>query len=169
MYCEPQLCDCGKERDLRASKCWTCAGRDIEIDPLHFRLVIANSNSYLKASKVLGVSRQTVKRRCDELNLDVTHMRGAKGRVADNELYLCVGTKRINSTVRRIILRDNLIEYICTNGHPPVWNGQPLTLELEHKNGNPCDNRLENLEFLCPNCHAQTDTSRGKNSRKKAV
>jgi predicted RNA-binding Zn-ribbon protein involved in translation (DUF1610 family) len=38
-------------------------------------------------------------------------------------------------------------------------------LELNHKNGTPTDNRLENLELLCPNCHAFTDNYRGKNIR----
>ena len=37
------------------------------------------------------------------------------------------------------------------------------TVELDHVNGNNRDNRLENLRFLCPNCHSQTDTYKGKN------
>jgi RNA polymerase subunit RPABC4/transcription elongation factor Spt4 len=43
------------------------------------------------------------------------------------------------------------------------WLGKPLILELDHVNGDKHDNRRENLRFLCPNCHSQTDTWRGKN------
>lgn len=46
----------------------------------------------------------------------------------------------------------------------PSWNGQPLVLQLEHKNGINNDNRLENLAFICPNCHSQTPTYAGRNS-----
>lgn len=45
-------------------------------------------------------------------------------------------------------------------------DGKNIPLELEHKNGNHFDNRIENLEILCPNCHAQTDTYCGKNIKK---
>lgn len=45
--------------------------------------------------------------------------------------------------------------------------GQPIPLGLEHRDGRPANNRLANLELLCPNCHAQTTTYRSKN-RKRA-
>ena len=43
------------------------------------------------------------------------------------------------------------------------WNGMPIPLELHHKDGNSHNHSLENLEILCLNCHAQTDTFRSKN------
>jgi hypothetical protein len=43
---------------------------------------------------------------------------------------------------------------------------QNIPLELEHKNGNNTDNRIENLTLLCPNCHALTETYRGKNKNR---
>jgi len=48
----------------------------------------------------------------------------------------------------------------CGNSH---WLGQPMTLEFEHKDGNHFNNERSNLECLCPNCHAQTTTWRGRN------
>jgi len=60
----------------------------------------------------------------------------------------------------------NLIKYKCDEcGQGNIWNGKPLILELDHKNGNPLDNRLYNLRYLCSNCHSQTDTNKGKNSK----
>ena len=46
------------------------------------------------------------------------------------------------------------------------WMGKPLTLELEHKDGNHFNNQRGNLEMICPNCHSQTETWRGRNKAK---
>jgi 5-methylcytosine-specific restriction endonuclease McrA len=45
------------------------------------------------------------------------------------------------------------------------WQGKPLALQLHHINGNGADNRLANLQLLCPNCHSQTDTWGARNRR----
>lgn len=46
------------------------------------------------------------------------------------------------------------------------YQGQKLTLEIEHKDGNSCNNKKDNLCLLCPNCHSQTNTYSGKNRGK---
>jgi 5-methylcytosine-specific restriction endonuclease McrA len=46
------------------------------------------------------------------------------------------------------------------------WNGGVIPLALHHANGNRNDNRLENLQILCANCHGQTDTWAGRNNRR---
>ena len=62
---------------------------------------------------------------------------------------------------RRRILEEQ--EYKCNSCGLSEWMGRPLTLELDHKDGNNANNDRSNLECLCPNCHSLTDTWRGRN------
>lgn len=59
-------------------------------------------------------------------------------------------------------LRRYLVEtrvYACTNcGQDGEWFGRPLRLQMDHIDGNPNNNTLENVRWLCPNCHTQTET-----------
>jgi 5-methylcytosine-specific restriction endonuclease McrA len=67
------------------------------------------------------------------------------------------------SPIRKRILLDNLIEYKCIKcGITDIYNNKPIVLEIHHKNGNNKDNRLENLCFMCLNCHSQTFSWKNK-------
>lgn len=70
--------------------------------------------------------------------------------------------------IKKRLLEDKLIVYecsICKN--KGTHNNKPLSLQLEHINGISNDNRIDNLNFLCPNCHSQTDTYAGKVLKEK--
>jgi hypothetical protein len=85
--------------------------------------------------------------------------------VNDEDLFVENGrTER--TSIRRRLLRDKLIEYVCQIcDQEPWWNGKPLTLILDHINGVNNDHRLENLRWVCGNCNMQLTTfgSRNKN------
>ena len=61
--------------------------------------------------------------------------------------------------------RDNLKEKKCERCGRTEWQGFDIPLGIHHKNGDNHDNRIENLEILCPNCHALTDSYRGRNNK----
>jgi Zn finger protein HypA/HybF involved in hydrogenase expression len=72
--------------------------------------------------------------------------------------------------LKRRLVKENLLKYKCSIcNNPGHWNNQELVLQLDHINGINSDNRLENLRFLCPNCHTQTETYAGRGRRKEII
>ena len=140
-----------------------------------FQQLVQSSTSIGQILKAFGLSNKggnsnTVKRRIKHENIDMSHIilgRGSnKGktytRLTNEEMFVSNSITRRKDLKRRLI-RDKLIPFQCRDcGITHLWNNKPIVLQLEHINGVCNDNRLENLCFLCPNCHSQTDTFAGK-------
>jgi DNA-binding CsgD family transcriptional regulator len=70
--------------------------------------------------------------------------------------------------LRTRILKAGLKEERCETCGLSEWRGNPLRVTLHHLNGDAYDNRIENLVFLCPNCHSQTPNFSGRNGHLRA-
>lgn len=81
------------------------------------------------------------------------------------EKVLVAGRRRGRGHVKARLLNEGLKENRCEICGIDEWLGRPLSLELHHVNGDGMDNRLENLQLLCGNCHSQTDNWGGRGTR----
>lgn len=83
------------------------------------------------------------------------------------ELILVEHSTYHRRSLKKRLIQEGLILERCNEcGLEPVWNNKSLTLQLDHINGVKDDNRLNNLQLLCPNCHSQTQTFGGRNAFK---
>ena len=81
------------------------------------------------------------------------------------EAYLVKGRRVNRMHLKGRLLSEGLKENSCERCGIRSWLGRPLSMALHHVNGDRDDNRLENLELLCPNCHSQTPNFSGRNLR----
>lgn len=91
--------------------------------------------------------------------------------ITPNEQIFTESSFYSNELVKQRIVKDDLLDYHCSKCGIDSWQGETIVLDLDHINGNNRDNRLINLRYLCPNCHSQTDTYKGrnKNTGKKKI
>lgn len=112
-----------------------------------------------------GENYKTVQKRLDEFNIDTSHfVTRTKNRTITEDDVFCKNSSVCQNTLRRFYLQRKDVEYKCVKcGVGAIWNGIPLSLQLDHSDGDNKNNLPENLRWLCPNCHSQTFTFAGKN------
>jgi hypothetical protein len=143
--------------------------------------LVKNSRTWTEVLKAFGLENKggnsrTAKQRVSNLNLDTSHFLNRiessleKRRMTlerFREEWLTENSEKQRNHIKSYLVKFNLLEYKCfkclCNG---IWQEEPLSLQLEHINGISNDNRLDNLCFLCPNCHSQTSTFSGKSNKK---
>lgn len=89
-------------------------------------------------------------------------------RSAPVEEVFALGVRRDRGHLKARMSELRRVPDGCEECGLSVWRGVSLVLQLHHRNGDRLDNRIENLQFLCPNCHSQTDNWGGRNVRRHA-
>ncbi|MDI9934966.1 HNH endonuclease [Rhodococcus opacus] len=141
---------------------------------------VAESTSYAGVMRYLGLkpaggTHAHLSRQIKKFGIDTTHFTGSahtKGKRARNRMSweeIVVkrppGSARVKPHLLRRALIEAGVEYKCVLcGLGDDWCGLPLILHVDHIRGDPSDSRLEQVRFLCPNCHSQTATWAGRRS-----
>lgn len=147
--------------------------RRLVVDEDMLRAVVPAQHTVADVVRALGLEvnskrHQVVRDTIERLGLDTSHFLGQghlrgrpnRGKLAPEEILQFRPDqhyRRDATRLRRAMLESGVSNACATCGLDAHWRGHPLTLEVDHINGDFRDNRLENLRLLCPNCHAITN------------
>jgi 5-methylcytosine-specific restriction endonuclease McrA len=146
----------------------------LKVTDEQIKTAVSTSFSYSETLRKLGYSTSgslcnMLKKHINRLQIDTKHFQRNKAAIEKTRLSISnILTKRntrLHISHKRRLIEAGLLSNECSScGIGPEWNGKPITLQVDHINGDCYDHRLENMRILCPNCHSQTSTWGGKNS-----
>ena len=130
---------------------------------------IASSENWMQAFLLIGISvgsqssMTRTRKYAVELGIDCSHLSNGNGssklgwRKHKPDSIFRKGVP-FNTSIRRYFTES--VEYKCANPECGLneWLGQPITLQVDHIDGDRTNNTRENLRLLCPNCRSQTET-----------
>lgn len=141
----------------------------IHIDEEYFIKICENSKSMFEASTKLKLHFNTFKRIALKLGCYKPNQSGKgtskkfKSKISLNDILEGKHPQFQTFKLKNRLLKEGILENVCSVCGISNWNGMGLKMELDHIDGNRSNHELKNLRMICPNCHSQTDTYRGKN------
>jgi hypothetical protein len=115
--------------------------------------------------KPVGGNYATIKRKLAKLDIDCSHWTG-QGWNKDKKLKNWKDYTNTNSSKKHLIKE---LGHKCEKCLISIWYDKPIPLEVHHINGDRTNNSLENLQLLCPNCHACTENWRGRKNNTQEI
>ncbi len=142
---------------------------------------VDNSRSFAGVLRYLdlkpsGSMQSHIIKRCRDLGLDTSHFlsqgwasgKQSRRRKTPDQILVVLPPGSARPKITQIVraLLESGVKHQCSLcSNTGVWLGKPMTLEVDHIDGDWLNNLLDNLRFLCPNCHSQQETNRSwKNS-----
>jgi predicted RNA-binding Zn-ribbon protein involved in translation (DUF1610 family) len=116
-----------------------------------------------KISAELKVPVVQIWRKCKVLGLQFSKGGGKRVGIPLDEILEGLHPYYQTLKLKKRIIREKILEYKCDSCGISEWEDKPITLQLDHINGDSSDHTKSNLRLLCPNCHSQTDTWCGRN------
>lgn len=124
--------------------------------------------------KPTGSNYKTFYKYKKEYNLDTSHFNSEKRNLLNGGVQIrknaeeyAKGDSIKSCVLLRKLIEDGIKEHKCECCKNTEWLGDKIPLELHHIDGNHFNNSFDNLMVLCPNCHAKTDTYKGKKTKKE--
>ena len=120
-----------------------------------------------------GEDYKEVKELAKELNIELKFsykrntMCNYHPRIETKDILVENSTYKDATKLKKRLLEEGIKEHRCEGCKRTEWEGVPIPLQIHHVNGVHNDNRLENIQLLCPNCHSLTDTYAGKNANRE--
>ena len=134
-----------------------------QIDEKYFKDVCINANNMSEACRTLGLHPSTFRRIAKRLGCYIPNQYNrpeyqphGNSREDIMEKYLSNKQCIAPAKLRKYLIMHDIKESKCEICGLSEWLGKPIPLELHHKDHNRYNNALDNLQILCPTCHAQT-------------
>lgn len=147
--------------------------RKIKVSEEEIVEVALSTQSATSAASKLGMKYSTFKVHAERLGVFKTNQSG-KGiskpinddrKISLSEILNGNYPSYQSNKLRLRLIKEGIKEYKCECCGLSEWLGKKISLELDHIDGNCYNHNIENLRIVCPNCHAQTETYRGKNKK----
>ena len=146
-----------------------------------FRDLVKNSHTYGEVLAYFGLANKggnyrTLRDRMERDRVDHSHFRKCYNTMVMDNIasrkslseVMVVGSRYSRSFLKKRLLREGVKKNVCEIcGQKGEWNGKPLMMVLDHKNGVSNDHRAGNLRMICPNCNSQLPTFAGRHTSKR--
>ena len=127
-----------------------------------------------RAASSLKIHFNTFKRRAVKLGVYIPNQSGkglkkpkadGKGKIPLSEVLDGLHPNYQTNKLRIRLISEGVKEAKCEVCGISEWQGNTLSFELDHIDGDRTNHKIDNVRIICPNCHSQTETYRGKNVR----